>query len=449
MYIPGTYGKGETFYLTLQDTDGNILTSHTFSAGDAKIGKDGGALANLNTLPTITNSQLVVALSDTEMEAKQIVIQFHDQTTTAEWLDSTFIIKTTLNEKLPITNLTDLEAMDRNHKYILIDDITLSGSDSFVFDSLDLNGFQFLANMPAVSRNYYFTGNELIDSGPGSGSKQPSAIFYFTTSGTSTATISLTINKISGILLKNMQSDTSGTFVISFYNGAIYNLLCDIATGDGVTVRGADSVFIGLSNAGSYDVENALDLYKAIGGYNKSVIISRETYKTRIDSIKSTVEGLNDLSSSEVQTACEAGINNQEPIDANVTQLNGAPGDAVRLSDFVNSGYDATNNRVLANVKDIDGNAVENTAGFLKVVNGDGEEVFSRDDYINFQNSTVLTRDANGKPLTLEIGIGANKKTITIVYDTTYKKDLNLTRQSLELNGEKSHGTQAAREERR
>ena len=63
-----------------------------------KISKDGGALANLATLPVVepaAGSIVKGVLSATEMTADKVTVQFIDQTATKEWADLQLTILTT------------------------------------------------------------------------------------------------------------------------------------------------------------------------------------------------------------------------------------------------------------------------------------------------------------------------------------------------------------------
>lgn len=69
----------------------------TLASGDAKISKDGGAEANLATLPAVTpaGGKLVrIALSAAEMQAQRIVVTLVDQTNPKEWEDQRIIVET-------------------------------------------------------------------------------------------------------------------------------------------------------------------------------------------------------------------------------------------------------------------------------------------------------------------------------------------------------------------
>jgi hypothetical protein len=69
----------------------------TLATGDVKVSKNGGAFANLTTLPTVTpagDTSVRVDLSATEMQAARIVVRFIDQTNPKEWEDQELLIET-------------------------------------------------------------------------------------------------------------------------------------------------------------------------------------------------------------------------------------------------------------------------------------------------------------------------------------------------------------------
>ncbi|HYE91769.1 MAG TPA: hypothetical protein VEA38_12145 [Terriglobales bacterium] len=77
---------------------GDWKAAPTIAAGDWKISKDGGALANLATLPTVApvaSAWVLLDLSATEMDADVIQLQGIDQTATKEWEDTGAVIYTT------------------------------------------------------------------------------------------------------------------------------------------------------------------------------------------------------------------------------------------------------------------------------------------------------------------------------------------------------------------
>lgn len=94
---------GEAYVLTglqLKDrTTGQFKVTPTLAAGDFKIEKDGGAAANLASLPTVTpagGSSVSVSFSATEVQAKQIVLRASDQAG-AEWDDTAVYLLTVGN----------------------------------------------------------------------------------------------------------------------------------------------------------------------------------------------------------------------------------------------------------------------------------------------------------------------------------------------------------------
>ena len=72
-------------------------SSPTLAAGDVTISKDGGAFANLTTLPVVTpaaTTSVQASLSATEMQAARAVVRFIDQTSPKEWEDQEIILET-------------------------------------------------------------------------------------------------------------------------------------------------------------------------------------------------------------------------------------------------------------------------------------------------------------------------------------------------------------------
>ena len=97
---PPKNAQALTFYIGLRSaTDANSLQNNpTIAAGDFKVSKDGGALANLTTLPAVTpasSAMVKIALSATEMTADNVTIIWIDQTATKEWADGLINIVTT------------------------------------------------------------------------------------------------------------------------------------------------------------------------------------------------------------------------------------------------------------------------------------------------------------------------------------------------------------------
>ena len=90
------------FYVGLVDQANTKLlkANPTLAAGDVKVSKDGGAFANLTTLPSASpaaGAALMVDLSATEMTADNVVVQFTDAAG-AEWCDQMVNIQTTARQ---------------------------------------------------------------------------------------------------------------------------------------------------------------------------------------------------------------------------------------------------------------------------------------------------------------------------------------------------------------
>lgn len=90
------------FYVGLVDQANTKLlkANPTLAAGDVKVSKDGGAFANLTTLPSAnpaSGAAIMVDLSATEMTADNVVVQFTDAAG-AEWCDQLINIQTTARQ---------------------------------------------------------------------------------------------------------------------------------------------------------------------------------------------------------------------------------------------------------------------------------------------------------------------------------------------------------------
>ena len=102
-YIPPKKATELIFYLGLPSagTSGTFQINPTLAVGDVKVSKDGGALANITTLPTVepASSKMVkVTLSASEMDADNIAVVFSDQTATDEWQETIVNIHTAENQ---------------------------------------------------------------------------------------------------------------------------------------------------------------------------------------------------------------------------------------------------------------------------------------------------------------------------------------------------------------
>ncbi len=93
--------KGQDFILRLALTDAGLTNglkaAPAIAAGDFKVSIDGGALANLATLPVVEPAGSVwvkVTLSVAEMTGDTIALQAIDQTAPKEWADWALCILT-------------------------------------------------------------------------------------------------------------------------------------------------------------------------------------------------------------------------------------------------------------------------------------------------------------------------------------------------------------------
>jgi hypothetical protein len=99
-YNPPVKGEDLVLYVALQSASNptNLQSSATIASGDWKVSKDGGALTNLTTLPSVEPAASVmvkITLSATEMNADNVTIVGIDQTATKEWADFVLNIPTT------------------------------------------------------------------------------------------------------------------------------------------------------------------------------------------------------------------------------------------------------------------------------------------------------------------------------------------------------------------
>lgn len=97
-YSPAKRATAYKFYIGLvQQADTKLLKANpTIAAGDFKVSKDGGAFANLTTLPSVnpaSGTAVMIDLSATEMTADNIVVTCIDAAG-AEWCDQLINIQT-------------------------------------------------------------------------------------------------------------------------------------------------------------------------------------------------------------------------------------------------------------------------------------------------------------------------------------------------------------------
>jgi hypothetical protein len=99
-YNPPVKNEDFILFVSLQDlaASGSFKANPAIAAGDFKVSKDGGALTNLATLPTVTPAgsvMLKLTLSATEMNADSVTVVGIDQTADKEWADFVLTIPTT------------------------------------------------------------------------------------------------------------------------------------------------------------------------------------------------------------------------------------------------------------------------------------------------------------------------------------------------------------------
>jgi hypothetical protein len=92
--------KAAAFSVSVSVVDalvGGFKTTPTLAAGDVQVSKDGGAYANITSLPVETpaaSGTLLLSLTATEMNADTVNVRFSDQTDPAEWSDLLVSIET-------------------------------------------------------------------------------------------------------------------------------------------------------------------------------------------------------------------------------------------------------------------------------------------------------------------------------------------------------------------
>lgn len=132
-YVPAKNGSAFIFYVSLVDQSNTKLfkSSPTLAAGDVKVSIDGGALADLATLPTVTPAagrRVKVSLSGAEMTGDNIGVLFSDASG-AEWCDLFVNIQTSARQ---------------------IDDLASQASVNTVDDFLDTEIADIQARLPAA-----------------------------------------------------------------------------------------------------------------------------------------------------------------------------------------------------------------------------------------------------------------------------------------------------------
>lgn len=123
----------------------------TLAAGDVQVSKDGGAYANITTLPSAVPSgsdNIKIPLSATELTCKTITIRFKDQTNPAEWEQQRLILQTYGHASAMIPGIAadlmyiDGQATAGNNATLKLKqlDITNSAGTAVIFASSGSNG---------------------------------------------------------------------------------------------------------------------------------------------------------------------------------------------------------------------------------------------------------------------------------------------------------------------
>lgn len=156
MNNPPVRGQQFVFYIGLaSQADPKLLqVDPTLAAGDVKVSKDGGAEANLGTLPVVTpaaSTSVKVTVSASEMDADNVTITFRDASG-AEWCDakvnvqpSSLVLNGTVNDAGSTTTdfdstLTGFGDDFFNGAFLLFTDGALQGQSRKVSDYVSSSG---------------------------------------------------------------------------------------------------------------------------------------------------------------------------------------------------------------------------------------------------------------------------------------------------------------------
>lgn len=116
-YVPPKINTAFIMYVGLPSaTNSSIFQSNpTLASGDAKVSIDGGALANLGTLPAVTpaSSKMVkITMASGEMNGDNITIVLSDQTSPPEWADVIINIQTSAQQVDDLATQTSVNTID-------------------------------------------------------------------------------------------------------------------------------------------------------------------------------------------------------------------------------------------------------------------------------------------------------------------------------------------------
>lgn len=147
-----------------QATSGTFQIDPTIAAGDFKISKDGGALANLTNLPAVSpagSSLISFALTLTEMNADNVTIQGKDAAG-AEWFDVTISIQTSTNATADLALQTTAAAVKTKTDFLpsatagAAGGVFVAGSNAATTVNITgtLSTVTTLTNLPAITAGW-------------------------------------------------------------------------------------------------------------------------------------------------------------------------------------------------------------------------------------------------------------------------------------------------------
>jgi hypothetical protein len=152
---PPVRGKAYTFPAALAAQANPLLhqVNPTLAAGDVKVSRDGGAAANITTLPTAQpagGAVLLVTLSAAEMAADNVAVRFSDAAG-AEWCDllvgiqpTNLIIAGSVNDAgaTSLSFKTTLSLVDDfpNSAFLIFTSGALAGESRKISDYANTNG---------------------------------------------------------------------------------------------------------------------------------------------------------------------------------------------------------------------------------------------------------------------------------------------------------------------
>lgn len=124
-YVPPQKNAALVFYTALTDaSDTTLLKANpTLADGDAKVSIDGGAFANLATLPDVYPAggyAVRVQLSAAENSGDNVVVYLHDAVGT-EWCDQLINIQTVASQIDDLATQASVDTVDGNVDSILVD----------------------------------------------------------------------------------------------------------------------------------------------------------------------------------------------------------------------------------------------------------------------------------------------------------------------------------------